>query len=285
MKTDVILADPVREFPSVFPGSDTPQVRKRVETFYLSIASLFERWIARSGNKNTQRSYREAVEGFIAFMSFRWSDEDYRFIRDVSVQDVQAWRDAMQERGAAPSTLNHRISALSRFYTFLKEQAAELRLPILLPNPANTDFFARTTAKPRKQAQALTLNLLHQLFAMPEGDSVLAWRDRALLRYMYAAGARRETACLAQVSDLDFDDEEGPTLFMRLKGEKTQTVGLHIKAYETIRTYIEVAGLESGPLFRTRLNVKSQKLGPGGFEVSTMSRLLYGYLDRLPRGG
>ncbi len=148
MKTDLILADPVRDFPAVFPGSDTPQVRKRVETFYLSVATLFERWIARSGNTNTQRSYREAVQGFIAFMGIRWPDEDYHFIRDVSVQDVQAWRDAMQKRGAAPSTLNHRISALSRFYTFLKEQAAELRLPILLPNPANTDFLPAQQPSP-----------------------------------------------------------------------------------------------------------------------------------------
>ena len=236
-----------------------------MQTFYLSIAALFERWIQRSNNANTRRSYREAVEGFIAFMDIRWPDEDYRFIRDVSVADVQAWRDHMQENGAAPSTLNHRLSALSRFYNFMKEQAAELRLPILLPNPANTNFFARTTAKPRKQAQALTLHLLHQLFALPEGDSVLAWRDRALLRYMYAAGARRETACLAQIADLDFDDEEGPKLLMRLKGNKIEEIGLHIKAYETIRTYLEIAELESGPLFRTRLNAKSQKLGPTGF--------------------
>lgn len=53
-------------------------------------------------------------------------------------------------------------------------------------------------------------------------------------------------------------------------------------SYETIRTYIEVAELDSGPLFRTRLNAKSQKLGSNGFSVSSMSRLLESYLDQLP---
>jgi hypothetical protein len=90
MRSDLIIAEPVREFPAVFPGNDTPQVRQRVQTFYLSIASLFERWLKRSGNKNTQRSYQETVEGFIAFMAIRWPDEDCRFVRDVSVATVQA---------------------------------------------------------------------------------------------------------------------------------------------------------------------------------------------------
>ena len=53
MSTDLAVLKPVREFPTVLPGNDTPRVRKRVQTFYLSVASLFERWIARSGNKNT----------------------------------------------------------------------------------------------------------------------------------------------------------------------------------------------------------------------------------------
>lgn len=228
MHNALSVAEPGRELPPITAGSDTPAVRKRVERFYTSIATLFDIWIERSKNKHTQRSCREAVEGFIAFLGFRWPKEDYRFIRDVSVRDVQAWRDHLEAKGTAPSTLNHRISALSRLYAFLGSQAAELRLPILLPNPANTTFIKRNTPKPRRQA--LTLNLLHHLFAMPEWDSVIAWRDRALLRYMYAAGARRETACLAQVFDLDFDEDEGPKLFMRLKGDNAD----HWLAYQGV---------------------------------------------------
>ena len=78
MRSDLTVIESVREFPAIFPGNDTPQVRARVQTFYLSIAAMFERWLQRSGNKNTQRSYREAVEGFIAFMGIRWPDEEWQ---------------------------------------------------------------------------------------------------------------------------------------------------------------------------------------------------------------
>ena len=262
MSTELAVVEPVRELPPIPAEHDTPAIRRRVEHFFLSIAGIFETWVQRSDNAHTQRSYREAVLGFVSFMGIQWPEEDWRLVKDVAVADVRAWRDAMKEKGAAPNTLNHHISALSRFYEFLQERAAGGRLPILLANPAHKDFIKRKTAKPRRQAAALSLNLLHQSFAMPEGDSPLAWRDRAILYYMYGAAARRETACVAQVSDVRCSEEAGPTVYLRLKGDKAETIGLHVKAYETIRTYLEVAGLESGPLFRTRLNPKSKKLGP-----------------------
>ena len=36
---------------------------------------------------------------------------------------------------AAPKTINRRISSLSGFYKYLAASAAELRLPIVVPNP------------------------------------------------------------------------------------------------------------------------------------------------------
>ncbi len=131
MRSDLTVLESVREFPAVFPGNDTPQVRARVQTFYLSIAAMFERWIQRSSNANTRRSYREAVEGFISFMGIRWPDEDYRLVRDGTVSDVRSWRDAMIAAGTAPNMRNHRISALSRFYEYLQAQALDVPVPTL----------------------------------------------------------------------------------------------------------------------------------------------------------
>ncbi len=102
METALIIAEPIRELPGIFPGSDTPQIRKRVEQFYLSVSAMFDTWIARSKNRHTQRSYRGAVRHFITFMGFRWPDEDYRLVRDVSVQDVQAWRNQLSDNGPRP---------------------------------------------------------------------------------------------------------------------------------------------------------------------------------------
>ena len=58
----------------------------------------------------------------------------------VTVSDLHAYRDWMRENGLAPKTMNRRISSLSRFYKFLAASAAELRLPIIVPNPAHSQF-------------------------------------------------------------------------------------------------------------------------------------------------
>ncbi len=117
-------------------------------------------------------------------------------------------------------------------------------------------------------ARAIPLNALHQLFAMPDGDGLIAWRDRAWLRYMYVTGAREMTACVAQVSDMEFDAEEGPKVFIRVKGGKSGWMGLHIVVYQVMRDYMTQAELTSGPLFPTQLNPKSPQLGRRPFTAS-----------------
>jgi len=50
---------------------------------------------------------------------------------------VLAFREQLVEKNAAPKTINRRISSLSSFYKYLAAAAAEMRLPITVPNPAH----------------------------------------------------------------------------------------------------------------------------------------------------
>lgn len=59
-----------------------------------------------------------------------------------SVTDLQAFR-ALLSQNAAPKTLNRPISSLSSFYKYLAAAAAEMRLPITVPNPAHAQFISR----------------------------------------------------------------------------------------------------------------------------------------------
>ena len=125
MRTELTLFEPVQEFPPLPPDSNTPAIRRRTEQFFLSIAEMFETWVGRKSNAHTQRSYRQGVMLFVRFMGFRWPDEDWRLVRDVTVPDVHRWRASMLTSGAAPNTLNHHVSACSRFYDYLQAQAAK----------------------------------------------------------------------------------------------------------------------------------------------------------------
>jgi site-specific recombinase XerD len=268
------------DLPAILAGTATPVVRSRVEHFFSSLASIFESWVARRQSPNTQRAYREDVMAFVKFMGLTWPDQATELLH-VSVQDVRRFRGHLVALNAAPKTLNRRISSLSSFYKYLAAAAAELRLPIMVPNPAHSQFISRESTDPREETRALSAARARQLVGLPSGNSVLDYRDRAILKFFLYSGARVSTACRLKVSDFHQDGDEA-TIRLHEKGDKRRTIGLHFQAAQAISEYIEKAGLTSGTLFRRRLNSRSQKLGITAMSPWTLWRLVESYLVQLP---
>jgi len=266
--------------PPIRAGRATPEVQKRVAQFYVSIATIFEAWVARRPSPHTQRAYREDVMAFVKFMGIRWP-VDSTALLSVSIKDVQAFRDQLLAQNAAPKTLNRRISSLSSLYKYLAAAAAELRLPITVPNPAHAQFISRQFTDPRNETRALTATRARQLMGMPAGDSVIDFRDRAILKFYLYSGARLSTGCRLRVSDFRQDGEEA-TIRLHEKGDHRRTIGLHYAAAQAITEYLEHADITSGPLFRPRLNSRSQKLADRAMTPLTMYLLIENYLKKLP---
>lgn len=266
--------------PPVLAGSLTPEVRQRVEQFYSAVAEIFERWVNRCRSEHTRRSYRDGVMAFIRYLGLVWPSEAFALLT-VSVGEVQAFRDSLAAAGAAPKTLNHRVSALSSFYRYLALCAAEMRLPVVVPNPAHAQFIARASSDPREETLALPAARARQLLSMPAGESVVAYRDRAILKLYLYTGSRLAAGCRLEVSDFRQDGDEA-TLRLREKGDRRRTIGLHYAAAQAIQEYIDRAGLTSGPLFRARRHATNHELGSDAINPRTMWALLKSYLERLP---
>jgi site-specific recombinase XerD len=278
----VITEGPNRDLPPILAGSAPEDAARRVESFFLSVAAIFESWVARRSSGHTQRAYRQDVMGFVAFRGVQWPEEATNLFK-TSVADVHAWRDHLVAQGAAPKTLNRRVASLSSFYKYLQAAAAELRLPITVPNPAHAQFVARNAADPVDETQALSATRVRQLLGLPSENSVLGYRDRAILRFCVYSGARLAAGRSLRVEDVH-DDPEGTTIRIAEKGARRRTIGLHFNAAEAIREYIDKAKLKDGPLFRPLHNSRGLKLGNRPFHPSTMYRLIMTYLERLPRG-
>lgn len=154
-------------------------------------------------------------------------------------------------------------------------------MPITVPNPAHAQFIARESTDPRDETKALSATRARQLMGMPAGDSLIEYRDRAILKFYLYSGVRLSTACRLKVSDVHQDGEEA-TIRLHEKGDKRRTIGLHFAAAEAIGEYIEHAGITSGPLFRPRLNPRSKKLANRPMDPVTMYRLIQSYLEQLP---
>src|SRR5947209_13160072 len=166
-----------RTLPPILAGNSTPAIRKRVEQFYFSVASVFESWVQRRKSPHTQRAYREDVMAFVRFLGIAWPGQATSLL-SASINDVQSFRDELLSRDAAPKTLNRRISSVSSFYKYLGAAAAELRLPITVPNPAHAQFISRESTDAREETKALSATRARRLMGLPSGDSVIDFRDR-----------------------------------------------------------------------------------------------------------
>jgi integrase/recombinase XerD len=275
----VVLRDP-DELPPILAGHQTPQLRARAQSFYAGVAELFERWVVRRPSHHTQRAYRRDVLSFVDFLGLSWPQEAFKLLL-ASVADVQRWRDAMMAATKAPKTLNRRISSLSSFYKYLAGAAAELRLPVNVPNPAHAQFIARESSDPLEGTRALTATRARQLMGLPAGDDVLDFRDRAILKTYLYTGVRLATACRLRVRDFHQDGDEA-TLTINEKGNRHRTIGIHFAAAEALAEYLGRAGLERGPIFRARRAPHSDELGDKSMSEASMYRVIAGYVAKLP---
>src|SRR5260370_4742066 len=194
----------------------------------------------------------------VKFMDMGWPEDATALLR-ISIKDVQAFREHLLNQNAAPKTMNRRISSLSSFYKYLAAAAAELRLPITVPNPAHAQFISRESTDPREETLALSATRARQLMGLPSGDSLLDFRDRAVLKLYLYSGIRLSTGCRLRASDFHQDGDEA-TIRLHEKGDKRRRIGLHFNAAQAIHEYIDKAEITSGPLFRPRLNPRSRKL-------------------------
>lgn len=252
----------------------------RVERFYYSVASIFEAWVQRRPSHHTQRAYRQDFEALIENLKLDWPKESTDLLA-VSVADVMAWRDSLEAKGMAPKTVNRRISSVSSFYKYLQAVAAEMRLPIVVPNPAHAQFIGRASQDPVDETKALTATRARQLMGLPQGDDVIAFRDRAILRFCLYAGVRIGTACRVRTQDFLVDGDEA-TIRIAEKGDKRRTIGIHFAAAEAISEYVKKACIESGPLFRPRNGPRSYVLANRSMTETAMYLLIMKYLQQLP---
>ncbi|XP_020904339.1 uncharacterized protein LOC110242666 [Exaiptasia diaphana] len=219
---------------------------------------------------------------FVERMGWQWPRDAVRFL-SVSVLDVQDYRDWLQSEYSA-KTVNRRLSSLSSWFKYLSASAAELRLPINIPNPAHAQFIPRGQAEPEKPAQALGLGTVRKLLTLPEGDDPVSLRDKAVLALFFYSGARIGAIARLEVEDLYIDDDNGAELMLEEKGGKTRKIGLHTVAASAVAGYVEQCGLESGPLFRRASSSRSRELGDEGLSTRSLRSLLRRYYQQLPDG-
>ena len=164
----------------------------------------------------TISAYRRDLDRYAAFLDGREASPDL----------VSGFVLHLKEAGLAATTIARRIAAVRGFHRFLVAEGLSDVDPTLL---------VESPRRPRSLPKALTVDEVLRLLEAPDPTTAPGRRDRAVLEFMYATGARvAETVAL---DELDIDLEDG-TALLTGKGDKQRLVPVGHAARDAIRAWL-----------------------------------------------
>lgn len=173
----------------------------------------------------TLESYTRELAAYRSFLEARGIEA----AGAVQRADVAAYEADLVERGFAPSTVKHRLSAVKGLHRFLVREGMGGASPADdLPAPK----------APRRLPDVLSIGQIDALLGQPFPATAAGERDRAILEVLYGCGLRASECC-----GLDRDDcllDEG-CLRIRGKGGKERIAPISGCALEALSSYLEKA--------------------------------------------
>jgi len=196
--------------------AESPVQRSPLDQFLLYLE--YERGLA----ANTILSYRQELEKYFAFL--KKNKLPYLCLSENDILDF-----VRQEgrRGGAVSSQAHLISVLKSFYRYL------LKDECLDSNPM------ANMALPKKWLKLpnyLDIEEILRLLDIPDMNTAIGKRDKAILELMYASGLR-----ISEVVQLKLDDVYLNEGFLRVlgKGGKERIVPFGATARDCLKDYLE----------------------------------------------
>jgi integrase/recombinase XerD len=213
--------------------------------------------------KNTVDSYAFDLRRYLQFLA----EQDLNQPAQIAGEHIRQFLAELVLAEYAATSVARQLSAIRMFHRYLiGERYCENdpTLAVTLPRRA------------QKLPNVLHINEIEQLLAQPDADTLLGLRDRALLEFGYATGARVSEIIGVKLDDLFLDER-----FVRLfgKGSKERLVPLGDVAIYWIIKYLEAV---RPSLARGRATQSALFLNGRGGKLSRMGfwKILRRYLDQ-----
>jgi integrase/recombinase XerC len=184
-------------------------------------------------------------------------------VAEIEPRDIREFLSQLVVSGLARRTIARRLAALRSFFGYLYRQG------LIAQSPAQAISAPKLE---RTLPEFLTVAEVTRLLEMPDTDTLLGRRDRAILEALYSTGMR-----VSELTALTHGQVEWREGVVRVigKGNKERLVMLGGPAQEALRAYVHDPGYrghgEQERIFRGRL---SRPLMPGGVQdmVGRMAR-------------
>jgi integrase/recombinase XerD len=198
---------------------------------------------ARGLRSSTIAAYADALQQFRGYARFQLEDRSPDAITACDVlQYIEFLR---RERRNGDSAINRHVVILRSFYR------AIVALGYLAPVSNPMANFPKIKAAPQKLPVVLSTDEVERLLVMPDSETVLGLRDRAILALLYGTGIRASECASLRQHDVDLDDR---TVTVIGKGGHQRTVPLNERVVAALGVYERVSGasLPTAPFFRSR---------------------------------
>ena len=208
---------------------------------------LFEHYIRyleveRNASPRTVAAYRHALEKFKHFAG------DQSSWNDCTAQQFRGFLLECMKSGMARSYVRLTFAALRSFYKYLVEREG------FRDNPLRE---VQLPKMEKKLPVVLSVGQVDELLTVPKKterqNQAPAWaaaRDMAMMELFYSSGLRLSELVALNVADVDTFSE---TVRVIGKGRKERMVPVGELALKAIQQYRFEAGIQSGPLFISKL--------------------------------
>jgi integrase/recombinase XerD len=155
-------------------------------------AEEFLSWMAaeRGRSANTLAAYRRDLDGY-----WRWMHERGLDLTSVAGTDIEAFV-ARRRTSAAPASVARQLAAIRMLHRFLAEEGHRSDDPT-----GDLDGVRVPAGLPKPLSEAEVASLLDAV----TGSDPVALRDRAMLEFLYATGARISEVCGLSIGDVDLE--------------------------------------------------------------------------------
>ena len=233
MSSEIVPTDPTRSLPA-------ESIKTLLEYQGASIAPA------------TLRVYRAGLRDFVG-----WCEGMGLPPMPASPVTVAAYATVLADDGKSVSTIEQRMAAIRWAH-----DAKDLSPPTASKIVRSTlsGIRRKVGIAPKRQAAPATVERVTAMLSHVQGDGIKAIRDRAILLLGFASAMRRSELVALQIEDIETRDD-GLLLTVRRSKTDQEGAGVTIAVprglsastcpVQAVSLWIERAGLETGPLFRS----------------------------------
>lgn len=177
--------------------------------------------LSKGASPHTLRGYRIDLTSFLTF------SEEALALEAVTKRHVRRYLAHLYETKASPRTVLRRMSALRSLYSYA------MREKLVLENPLDE---IESPKKEKKLPTFITYAQVEHLFAQPQIDHLLGFRDRVILELFYSSGLRLSELAGLNRGDVNFKE---CLLTIAGKGKKQRLAPITSTAADWLRRYLD----------------------------------------------